>query len=129
MNTKTSYQTHFSLFVLYAICLLIAISFPLNSKAQNQPAADGEKAICKIIANNKVYTLKPNQIGNFDKVYNVSPLATVPIEVAYHNGNPGEKVIITAEDGGRLDNNKRVKIMQLDNQKKISFSFQVSGDP
>ena len=38
-------------------------------------------------------------------------------------------MVISVEDGGRLDNDKGVKVMQLDREKKITFNFQVTGDP
>ena len=129
MNTKTSHQKDCSLFVLCAASLLFTISFSTNSRAQGKWAVDGEIAICKITVNNKVYVLPPNQIGNFTRVYNIQPLSTIAVEVLYPKSTPGEMVIISAEDGGMLDNNKKVKVTQLDNQKKVTFNFQTFYEP
>jgi hypothetical protein len=66
MNTKTPHEKDFSLFVLCAVSVLLAIFFPTNSTARGQPPVDGEMAVCKVTTGNKVYTVKPNQVGNFN---------------------------------------------------------------
>lgn len=75
------------------------------------------------------YRLEPNEFGLFDRISDVSPLEVIPIAMAYPEGNEGEKVVIIVQDGGQLDNGKRVKLVQLDKRKKVSFDFQVTSSP
>lgn len=121
---------------------------PGNSNAQvqsrftNNPAVDGEMAFCTIKVDNvqkrgrrlvttdsKSYKVTPNQNGSFDQVSDIKPLQKVPIEVYYPHGRSGEKVVISVEDGGTLDGNKRVRAVLLNGQNKISFNFQTAAAP
>lgn len=104
---------------------LITLSFLVTSSVQAQ-SADDEITVCKIKAGDKTYILTPNELGIFEEVSNIQPLQTIPIEVTYPNGSRGQKVVIAAEDGGKLDDGRRVKPMQLDSQKRLVFNFQVS---
>ncbi|MEJ7685317.1 MAG: hypothetical protein WKG06_47240 [Segetibacter sp.] len=67
-------------------------------------------------------------MGSFDRVSDIQPWQIVPIEIFYPKGRRGEKVVLSVEDGGTFDNNKRVKVLPLDSQNKISFNFRVAGD-
>lgn len=130
MDTKTSRQKTFKSVLFFAtISLLLFLSFSMHVNAQDKRAIDGEMAICKITVDKKIYQPLPNQVGCFDMISNIKPLATIPVEVSYSNGKAGDKVILTVEDGGKLDNGKGIRIAQLDNLKKLSFSFTVSNQP
>jgi hypothetical protein len=95
--------------------------------AQIRPAVDGEMATCKIMANDKIFTVNPNQLGYFDKVSGLKPGALIPVEVYYPKGIKGQKVVISVVDGGSLDEGKGLRVDRLDDQKKLSFHFKVYG--
>lgn len=155
MNKKLKHRNHCSNFLLSLILyFILTLVFFNQTSAQNNRAVMGEMATCKVIVNttpvnnsnsnsvkinkadnttvkanralNRIYQLKPNQLGFFDQVSNIQPLQVVPVEVSYPQGKVGEKVILAAEDGGRFDNGKMFSSAELDAQKKISFNFQVS---
>ncbi|MEJ7677486.1 MAG: DUF6531 domain-containing protein [Segetibacter sp.] len=67
-----------------------------------------------------------DRTGYFQRITNVPSQATVLIEITYPACEPGEKAFISAIDGGRLDSGKAENELALDNQKKLSFSFQVT---
>jgi hypothetical protein len=119
-----------TLICYFHICLclpvLISISFPLFAQGISE---DGEAAICKIKAGGKVHTLSPNEVGAFKVVPNIQPLQIVPIEIIYPNSSPNEKVQLSVEDGGALENGKSGMVLQLNDEKQISFTFQPSRQP
>ena len=117
MNAKTTLRSLFSAILCFIFINII--------KAQLHRAADGEKAVCTIKAGNKIYTVKPNQLGNFDEVAGMYPGEILPVEVYYPDGATGEKVIVGVEDGGSLDGGKAIRVIALDNKKKITFNFTV----
>ncbi|HYV91429.1 MAG TPA: hypothetical protein VE978_06585 [Chitinophagales bacterium] len=117
-------------FLSAAAILLAAVSFSFPLLAQSQRAADSERSTCKIKVNDKYYEPRLNQFGYFDRISNLPLDATVTVEISYPDGSDGEQVVISVEDGGKLDNGKTVKVAQLDNQKKLSFSFRfIADDP
>lgn len=75
-----------------------------------------------------VYEVKPNQIGFFDQVSFIQPNQIVSIEIAYPNGEKGDQILMSAEDGGKFEDGKRISASQLNAQKKLFFKFQVAGN-
>ena len=144
MNKIISKLKGFRFYLVYAVTgLLFTTAVSIHAKAQHKRAINGEMAICKLQPNTngnankttenntrlkqvRVEDLYPNQIGYFDQISGIQPLETVIIEISYPDGNVGEKVLLSAEDGGKFENGKRIKLLQLDNQKKVFFDFQVS---
>lgn len=151
-KTLPGKKTLLSLSLVATTVFLIAL-LPTSTKAQRLRVA-GEMATCTVKMTNgklpksvvdkktignvkglmkdKLYRnrnrpLPSNAIGYFERVANIQPKERVPVEIAYRNGRRGEKVEIIALDGGVFDNGKKVKVVQLDNQKKLSFNFQVSN--
>lgn len=122
MNTKKNPKVNARLFYPFVFFLLVS----LNAHAQAERAVDGEKALCKVTIDNKERIVKSSQIGRFDRIEGVRPLTTIPVEVYYPGGSISEKVILSVEDGGKLDNGKKVKVIELNNEKKAVFSFVIS---
>jgi hypothetical protein len=83
----------------------------------------GEMATCKIMVNDKIFTVNPNQLGYFDKVLGLKSGAVIPVEVYYPNGIQGQKVVISVVDGGSLDEGNGLRVAKLDDQKKLSFQL------
>ena len=110
---------------IHSFTLIFFILFLPETKAQ--PVQKGQAAQCNISVNNKQYSLTPNADGHFQRIANVEKLAVVPIEVYYPDAKPGEKIIISVWDGGTIDNGQMVKVIQLNGQKKCSFTFQVTN--
>lgn len=155
MKKNQRRRNHCRIILFFALLYFIVNLASIDTAfAQATRAVMGEMATCKLTVNtnlvnsgvdkftkansannsfqkasripNKIYQLKPNQLGLFDQVSNIQPLQIVPVEVSYPQGKTGEKVILAAEDGGRFDNGKMFSILQLDAQRKVSFNFQVS---
>jgi hypothetical protein len=105
-----------------AVSLLTILT--LNALSQN---VKPEVAVCKIQINNKNFELKPNSGGYFQRIANIEKNAIVPVEVAYPNGNVGDKIVLTVLDGGSVDSNKAVAVVPLDGDKKCVFNFHVTN--
>jgi hypothetical protein len=85
----------------------------------------------------RAYELTPNQVGNFQRIY-VQPSETIPVEVAYEEGKAGERVAVSAEDGGGVWQGVSGKgegargkgaggfVAALDGQQKVAFEFQAT---
>jgi YD repeat-containing protein len=106
---------------LLFITALTILSSIVN--AQTQRAIDGELATCKVTWDDKVFQSKLNQIGCFDLPPAFPSDAVVFIEINYPNANIGDRVILSVQDGGQLDNGKDVKVQKIDNNKNLIFSF------
>ena len=49
--------------------------------------------------------------------------------VSFPEGDPGQRVVATVEDGGTLRDGQRVLPMQLDAQRQVAFSFTAGEAP
>jgi hypothetical protein len=114
--------------LLAPVSTMLLLLFSSAALAQGQPE-EPEIAICKIKANNRDYQSRSNDEGYFMLVSAIPPKALIPIEVIYPGGKAGEKVVLTAVNDGFFDNKKQVKVVQLDRQKKCTFTFQLTSHP
>jgi hypothetical protein len=82
----------------------------------------------------RAYELTPNQVGNFQRIY-VQPSETIPVEVAYEQGKAGERVAVSAEDGGGVWQGVSGKgqgaggtgtVATLDERLRIAFNFRAT---
>lgn len=93
--------------------------------------APGQRAVAKVQRAGKDYRLTPNQVGTFQRIY-VQPGETVPIAISYPNGQPGDPVLIEAEDSGKLraqagGGGGNVGMTgRLNDQRTVEFAFEVS---
>jgi hypothetical protein len=108
---------------LFIIGLLFTSAFP---RVEAQTSVKPEAAICKLRANNKRFELKANSAGYFQRISNIEKNGLVPIEIAYPDGIEGEKIVVAVLDGGKLDNNEIVQVIQLNKERKCVFTFQVT---
>lgn len=137
MTSKSKYlftQTRLRCF----FCLLFTVIFYNQLSAQGE--CNKEPATASIQRENKdlkpgeknkpgkQHQLKTNSLGYFNKVSNIEPLEKLGIEIFYPKGSSGEQVVVSVEDGGIIDG-KRIKVLQLDHDKKATFTFQAGGDP
>jgi len=114
-------------FFLPALTGLSLLTFsPSFSQSPTARAVDGERATCKVTAEGKERLPQLNQIGSFDQISNVPGGKPVKIECSYPNGRKDDNVVISLEDGGKLDNGKTVKVVHLDDAKKFAFTFTAS---
>ena len=112
--------------VVLSLAGLVFLGSPVAAQGQPENRND---ATCKIKVGNKEYQSSANERGYFSRVSGIQPGALVFIEVAYPGGKRGEKVVLAAEDGGSFDNQKLVKVVQLNDQGKCSFTFQLTSEP
>lgn len=87
---------------------------------------EGQRAVADISFGGRKYSLKPAQYGIFDQIL-VEPSSRIPVQVTYPDGEPGEKVIVEVEDGGRLDNDSILAIQSLDDEKRLAFVFRTTA--
>ncbi len=126
-------ESHTPLLLRFSYLLpVFTFLFFIFTNAISQPLRMGENATCTIKVGEKYVVTKPNQIGHFNRVYNIPPLSIVPIEVYYPDGKAGEKVVITALDGGTvLEGTDPAKgsigrSTDLNEQKKCVFNFMLT---
>jgi hypothetical protein len=89
-------------------------------------ATRGQPAIAKVrteTGGGREVELLPNWIGVFVPRPVVDPGTAVTVEVAYPEGNPGERVVASVEDGGDLADGGAVQLLELDRDRKVSFDF------
>ena len=93
---------------------------PAASAAEGAPTAVVE-------VNGESYELSVNQIGYFQRVYAL-PEQKIPVVVNCPDGFAGEYVMVSMEDGGLLETGRMAKAVQLDDQKQVAFTAQMSGN-
>ena len=71
------------------------------------------------------YKLTPNQLGNFQQVV-VGPKQKVQVQVSYPDGSAGDKVAVTVEDGGHLNEKQMSEVASLDADHNVNFQFQTT---
>lgn len=122
------------------IGFLLLLLSPFDLIAQGMRMEKGEPASCVIRINNekaatklktaplpvKMYEVSPNQVGLFKQVSNIKPLEKISLELSYPSAKVGEKIVVTVLDGGKLDNGKGVKVMNLNQLRKCPFGFSVT---
>ena len=74
------------------------------------------------LANNKAVELTPNTLGLFPRVL-LGKEQTVPISLTYPDGEPGEILVISAEDGGKVNATSPVQTAPLDANRQLNFKF------
>jgi hypothetical protein len=126
--------------------LLLCVIISVEAAGQDKRAIKGEPALCEILlpgpsTSKTVAGVKPppaqakthkpllNQVGHFDQVSNIVPQQKVPVTISYPNARAGDRIVIMVLDGGFLEANEKARIVQLDRQKKIAFTFQAATDP
>ena len=124
MKTKLFFRSGKFMSALSSGVILFFSLFFVNAKSQQVAVLNTAAVTCKINIADKQYSLKPNNIGYFNRISGIKPLQVIPVEIKYPQGKPGDKIIIAVEDGGSLNDGKAVDVLQLDSNKKISFSFQ-----
>lgn len=104
--------------------------FELTTYYGGQPAYDGEPvtAYVKIGSSGKRLALTPNQNGEYPKV--VTELGeAVEVRLAFTQSSPGDKIALSAQDGGKLHLGKMAGLLQIDEQRQLPFGFMVSTNP
>lgn len=112
-------------------CKLIAQNLPIYQPSEGviqRDTKDFSKKNLKIPGEKKQYTIKANHAGAFPRLSNIQPNENISIVISYPKADIGEQVIITVQDGGKLDNGRKIKVMQISKQKQLSFRFQVTED-
>lgn len=98
----------------------------ISAPASTTTAVDGELVLAHVATGNDSYDLRPNQVGNFQRVH-ISAEETVAVDISFVQGREGETVSIAVLDGGKLDNGKPTKREVLGREKKLSFQYQATG--
>lgn len=131
MKNKIPHSKYGRHFFLSAITgLLLAISLPSIAQEQAQRVVEGERPTCKVTVNNKDFHPQLNQVGCFDRISNIPEDKPVNIEISYPKGKEGDKIVVSLDDGGTLDNGRQVEVVYLDQDKKFSFTFKaIPNDP
>jgi len=85
-------------------------------------------ATASVNVNGQSYTLKPNQIGNFQRI-TVAPSSSIDLSVAFPKSQPGDVVSVQAEDGGSVNDGGIATPMPLDDKKALNFNFKTTSQP
>ena len=120
MNTKT--------FPLFTLLLAVTAFAPARDTLAQSTTVNAVRVTASAKVGAKNYALTPNQIGQFQRL-NIKANATIPVEVAYPDGQPGDKVSLRALDGGRFEDQSQLKAVTLDVNKKLTFTFTVNAEP
>jgi hypothetical protein len=91
---------------------------PISPQAPRATVAVGQKTV----------QLTPNQVGNFQRTY-IQPKETLPVEVVFPQGEPGQTVVLEAKDGGTFDDKKLAQVAKLDAQRRLAFTFHADRQP
>lgn len=75
----------------------------------------------------RTQALTPDEGGQFGRVY-IEPKQTVPVTLHFAQGQADDPVAVRVEDGGRLDNEAPGKLLKLDGERNIAFTFQANAD-
>lgn len=82
----------------------------------------------KILAGGSTHVLRSNRSGWLRRVY-VKGQETIPVEVNYPEAREGERVLVSVEDGGRLDNGRLAKLVTLGADRSAGFRFETGDHP
>jgi hypothetical protein len=99
---------------------------PVPALVSAQEATSATRAVVTL-AEDKSVPLVPNALGLYPRV-RVQKGQAIPIVLTYADGEPGETLIISAEDGGKIDDGVPVKTARLDADKTGRFLFTTSQD-
>ena len=64
----------------------------------------------------------PDALGRFPRV-NIDPEEEVRVSVAYAEAQPGDLVVVQAEDGGVLEGSRTALPFKLDADRRLRFAF------
>lgn len=64
----------------------------------------------------------PDALGRFPRV-NIAPEEEVRVSVAYAEAQPGDLVVVQAEDGGVLEGSRTALPLKLDADRRLRFAF------
>ncbi len=95
-----------------------------GSRLTEATAASARPEITAVVklANNKTVELTPNALGLFPRVL-LGKEQTVSISLSYPDGEPGEVLVISAEDGGQVNSSIPVQTEKLDENRQVNFRF------
>ncbi len=111
-----------------AVLLFSALFFLLAPAKVWGQKKEEKTVVCKLKINDKPHELKPNAGGFYQRVSGAKTWSSVPFEIAYPAGKPGEPVVLTVLDGGRINGNKVVEVVKLNNDLKCVFSLKLNNN-
>ena len=81
----------------------------------------------EIKAGGGVIRSAPNALGLFPRV-NIALEEKVEVSVVYAEAQPGDMVVVQAEDGGVLDQNRTALQLKLDGERRLRFAFKSTAE-
>lgn len=98
--------------------------------ANNGPAlVPGEMVAVQVVAGGKTFgNLTPDQVGVFPQV-NIDARQQVAVTASWPDGQPGQKVVVAAEDGGQVADAKHPVGFTLDARRQVTFDFTADSNP
>ena len=108
----------------------VAVSAPGGS-ASDDLSPEGASAegpiAAEIKAGGGVIRSAPNALGLFPRV-NIALEEKVEVSVVYAEAQPGDMVVVQAEDGGVLDQNRTALQLKLDGERRLRFAFKSTAE-
>ncbi len=89
------------------------------------PRLHGSPVYAQIKIGDQTTELVAGETRQFDRI-KVARGEKMQLQITYPEGEAGQTVAVEVKDGGKLDNNSVAKVVQLDENKRLSFGFQVS---
>jgi hypothetical protein len=101
---------------------------PYADRPTPEMAQFGEPASARATVAGRSFALKPNQSGEFQRVY-VGRNSKVFVEVTYPSAGPGAPVFAEVMDGGRFANGSSAMRLAADARGRVGFDFQTDAEP
>lgn len=92
-----------------------------------EPAYEGEKvtAYIAVPSSSRKVALSVNQLGEFPRI-DTTASEQVEVRLSFSSTQPGGRVAVVAQDGGRLHTGKLSAALPVDDARQIAFAFIVS---
>jgi len=97
------------------------------AQKQDAPAPIDETRAARITIAGTAHVLAPNVRGEFPRLI-VPASATITATVPFAGAEPGEAIPVQAEDGGLLQDAAAIGSVAVDNDHKVTISYQVSAN-
>jgi hypothetical protein len=71
----------------------------------------------------KAVEARPNQVGVFTPRVRVVAQTPVPVRITFPEAGPGDRILASVEDGGKLTNGNPIAVLTLDMTRAARFTF------
>jgi hypothetical protein len=91
-------------------------------RALSSQGGRGVASVAVVQIGDKLHSIRPDPYGQYERIQ-LSENQTIPIAVSFPELDTGDKVAVSAEDGGRINKKQKVQVYTVDDQHRIAFAF------